>query len=451
MVRKVLLILAAVLVSFSIKTHYGGEVSIRLNEPSSFTFSHSNYSNIIFFSLIYENFFYLKSGGETFSNIFSHYMYDRENKTLSLNLKKNLCFSDGSQITSNDVKVSLNLFLNKNLLTAKRLRNIIKNIRAQGETVYMELLYDRPDIIGLLTVPELVLLPGSQAFSGIFYPREWVKGKYILLRPNRFYPGGRTYLDGIKVLFTDESNADVFLGEPSAFKDYGYGEFNSGIYQNTYLCFPKEKVGKNTKAALYTLVKQFFLSTGSARALNSLTSDDESPITVNIRELSSWRVRSILKYSKTNLYVFSSLSHLEESFNDFLRNKGIALESIFISENQLVQYLNNTPINFLLLEKIFSKRMTMEEKILKILQEMIFTHFDETYLKLLNELKEIRFLKNQELLIDHIARVIEKIINDGVLLPITQKRFSLYIKEGIRGVDIDYYGRPLFQRAGLNE
>ncbi|MCK4835552.1 MAG: hypothetical protein KAT17_02900 [Candidatus Aminicenantes bacterium] len=450
-IKKTVIILTALIVSFSIKTHYGGEISIRLNEPSSFTYSSSNYSNIIFFALIHENFFYLKSNGEIFSNIFTEYHYKQDNKTLVLRLKKNLSFSDGSKITENEVKVSLNLFLNKNLLSAKRLRKIIKTITTDKDTIHMELLYDRADIVGFLTVPELVLLSGKQAFSGIFYPHEWVKERYIILKPNKFYPGGRTYLDSLKVVFGDELNPDVFLAEPGAFKEYGYKEFNSGIYQNTFICFPKDKVGKNTKAALYTLLKQFFISSGSTTALNSLTSDDESPITINIKKISSWRMRSILKYSKINLYVFSSLSHIEEPFNEFLRKKGVPLETIYISENQLVGYLNNTPIKFLLLEKIFSKRMTLEEKIRKILQEMIFTRFDETYLKLLNELTEIKYLKNEELLIDHVAKIIEKIINDGILLPLAQKRYSLYIKNGIQGVDIDYYGRPLFQRAGLNE
>lgn len=451
MPKKVLVLGVALMVSFAIKSPYGGEISIRLNEPSSLTFSHSNYSNIIFFALLYENFFYLRSNGETYSNIFDHYQYDRKDKTLVLELKKNLCFSDGGKITAKEVKVSLNLFLNKNLLSAKRLRKIIKSIRTEDQSVYMELLYDRPDIVGLMSVPELVLMSGNQAFSGIFYPREWVKGQHIILKPNPFYPGGRTYLDSIRVAFTDQSDADVFLGEPGVFKGYGYEEFSSGIYQNTYLCFPKGRVGKNTKAALYSLLKQFFLLESSARELNSLTSDDESPITINIRKISSWRMKSILKYSKINLYVFSSLSHIEPSFNDFLGTKGISLETIFISENQLVGFLKNTPIKFLLLEKIFSKRMGMDEKILKILQEMIFTHFDETYLTLLNELGEIRFLKNDELMIDHIARIIEKIVNDGILLPLAQKRYSLYVKQGLRGVEIDHYGRPLFQRAGLNE
>jgi len=441
------LILVCLFISFSIKTPYGGEISIRLNQPDSFTFSSSNYSNIIFYALIYENFFYLKSDGQIFSHLFSSHEYDRSSKTLTLQVKDSLAFSDGSRVTEKEIKVSLNLYLNKNLVSAKQLRKMIKNIRTEKNRVYIELLYNREDITGLLTVPELILVSGRQSFSGIFYPHEWVKDKHITLRPNPFYPGGRTYLDAVNVQFTDEQDAHVFLAEPGAFKDYGYREYNSGIYQNVYICFPHGTVGNNTKTALYSLLKQFYLSKGSG-VLNSLTSDDESPVSINIKGLSNWRMRSILKYSKINLYIISSLNGDAGKFNEFLGQKGVPLETIYISENQLVEFLKNTPIKYLLLEKIFSRRMTLAEKIQKVLQEMIFSRFDETYLKLFNELDELKFVKNEELMIGHISKIIEKIINDGILLPISQKKYSLFIKNGIKRIEIDYYGRPLFQKAG---
>jgi MarR-like DNA-binding transcriptional regulator SgrR of sgrS sRNA len=442
--KRIATIFMAICFCFAIKTRYGGEILIRLNEPASFTFSSSNYSDIIFYALIHENLFFLKSNNEISTHIFEQYSYDRNTKTLSLRIKDNLSFSDGSEISEKEIRLSLNLFLNKNLLSAKKLRRIIKNIKSDRNQVFIELLYDRPDILGLLTVPELVLVSGKQTFSGIFYPHEWVKDKYISLKPNKFYPGGRTYLDGIKVVFTDEQNSDIFLGEPGAFKEHGYREYNSGIYQNVYICFPNGDVGNNTRSALYTMLREFYHSRGASK-LNSLTSDEESPVTININKMSSWRMKSVLKYSKINLYVLSSLKSMETVFEDFLRQKGVSMEIIYISENQLVEYLNNTPIKFLLLEKVFSNRMTLEEKVVKILQEMSFGRFDEKYLKAINELDELKYLQNEELLMDHIAIIIEQIINDGIVLPLSQKRYSLFIKEGIRGVDIDYYGRPLFQ------
>ena len=66
---------------------------------------------------------------------------------------------------------------------------------------------------------------------------------------------------------------------------------------------------------------------------------------------------------------------------------------------------------------------------------------------MLSELDEVKYLKNDELLLDQIARVVGQIIQDGFLLPISQNRYSLYVNSGLKGVVMDYYGRPLFQKV----
>ena len=443
-----LIVLALASIS-AVKTQYGGEIVVRLNQPASFTHSSSSYSNLVFFSLLYENFFYMEADGHVFSHIFTRSTYHKETKQLELVLGDRLSFSDGRPVTVKEVNLSLNIFLNQNLANAKRLRQLIRDIRSETGKVFINLLYDRPDILNLLTVPELVLLPGDKmTFSGMFYPDHWVKDEYLLLKPNPFYPGGRTYVDGVRVVFRDNprSMPDVFLSNPDRFREHGVIEHPSGIYQNVYICFPKGRLGKNTRAALYTLLKQFYQTRGG-QPLGSLTSDEESPVTINIRRTSNRRMRSILRNSRINLYILSSLKEIETPFQEFLAKKGLRLPTIFIGENQLVEYLSNTPIEFLLVEKVFRQAMSLDEKVKKILQEMSFARFDEKHLKMLSELDEVKYLKNDELLLDQIARVVGQIIQDGFLLPISQNRYSLYVNSGLKGVVMDYYGRPLFQKV----
>jgi MarR-like DNA-binding transcriptional regulator SgrR of sgrS sRNA len=112
--------------------------------------------------------------------------------------------------------------------------------------------------------------------------------------------------------------------------------------------------------------------------------------------------------------------------------------------------MNNTPVQYLLMAKTFNRRMPIEEKIKIILKEMSFERFDENYLKLLGQLDEMQYLKNEELLLDLVSRIIEKIIRDGFILPLYQKRYSIYVKNHILGVELDYYGRPLFRKARVN-
>jgi len=212
---KITLILLALSCIFAIKPYYGGEISIRLNEPTDFSYAPSSYSNLVFYSLIYESLFYLKENGDIETNLFREYRYNNATKTLELQLKDKICFSNGTPITEKHIKLSLDLFLNLNLGSSQKLRRVIKSIGTDKGKVFIELIYDDPDIVASLTIPGLVLTSGNdKAFSGIFYPEEWVKNQYIILKPNVFYPGGRSYLDSIRVIFYDVYYPDVFLSGP---------------------------------------------------------------------------------------------------------------------------------------------------------------------------------------------------------------------------------------------
>jgi MarR-like DNA-binding transcriptional regulator SgrR of sgrS sRNA len=322
---------------------------------------------------------------------------------------------------------------------------MIKNIRlVEKNRVAIELLYDNPGFVSLLTSPELVLLPPTgQTFSGIYYPAEKVPGKHLILRPNRFYPGGRSYVDAVKVLFYDSYLPDIFLSRPGR-KSPRFREFDSGVYQNIYILFPGKNVSQNTRIALYSLLKIFYQSS-DLDELNSMTSNDESPISLNIKTFSLSRIRSILRYLNIKLHIPSSLHTMEAEFQEFLRKKRIPIETIYLGDNQLANLMNNTSVKYLLLEKVFTKRMPLDEKIKKIVKEMSFARFNAKYLKLINELDEVKFLKNEELLFDQVARIVDEMIKDGFILPLFQERYSTYIKNEIKGIEIDYYGRPLFQ------
>gem|GEM_PF-542861 len=483
---KISIILLALCLICAIKPHYGGEITIRLNEPDDFIFNPSSYSNLIFYSLIYENLFYLKKDGRIETNIFKEYKYDSQTRILNLVLKDNLSFSNGKPITPQNVKSSLSIYLDMNLVSSRKLRKMCKRIDIfpRENRIIIESVVDNPSIVDSLTAPELVLVSGSdQVFSGVFHPVEWVQNQYLLLKPNPFYPGGRSYLDSIKIIFYDFHYPDVFISTPNASEPVikgGFDEVNAGVFQNIYLAFPKSEGSNNTRIAVYSLLKNFFLdgrsdenpgkpskkgaknlslpddhleaassSTTPYMELNSLTSNDESPITLNIRTFPFSQSRTILRYSKVNLYILSSLKDIEKPFSDFLTRRGVPLDSVFINDSQLINFMNNTPIDYLLMGKIFTRQLPLEEKIKIILKEMSFGRFDETYLKLLNQLDEVKYMNNEELAMDLMAGIIEKIVDDGFILPICQKRYSLYIKKNVKGLALDYYGKPLFQEVGL--
>jgi MarR-like DNA-binding transcriptional regulator SgrR of sgrS sRNA len=441
----VLLLIAA------IKPYYGGEINIRLNEPTSFHLNTASYSNLIFYSLIYENFFYLKKSGEITSNVFQDYRYAAAEKTLFLTVKDNLCFSNGKPLTAKNIKVSLKVFMGADLFAASRLSKAVKDVRVSENQVALELLADNPDILALLTAPELVVLAeDEQSFSGPFYPQEWEKNSYLVLRANPYYAGGRTYLDSVRITFGESPPPDLFLGSPNQFKDCCQ-EFDSGIYQNIYLCFLQGDVGQNTKLALYSLLKRFNEAAGSRyRELHALTSDEESPISIQIKSLSRQKTASILKSSEFKLYILTSLSNLEKDLTAFLKEGNLRIETQFIDDSQFMAFLNSSEIKYVLIDKIFQKKAPAEEKISRILKESSFNQFNARYLRMLSELDEARYSNSQELLMEQIARISEAIVNDGFIFPLFQKNYSLYVRRTWPDLEVDYFGRPLLQKVGKN-
>jgi len=103
--KRWLLVPLALLLGAAIKPYYGGEITIRLNEPTSFHLNTANYSNLIFYSLIYENFFYLKKTGEISSNVFQEYRYDPTGKTLLLTVRDTLSSANGKDLTAKNIPV----------------------------------------------------------------------------------------------------------------------------------------------------------------------------------------------------------------------------------------------------------------------------------------------------------------------------------------------------------
>lgn len=432
----------------AVKPRYGGELVVRLNEPSSFNLNTASYSNLILYSLLYENFFYLKRSGEIASNLFSETRYDGAARTLTLALKENLSFSNGKPLTARNIQVSLKVFLDSNLFAASRLSKAVKNVRAGEGQVIVELHADNPGIVGMLTAPELVVLAeNEQSFSGAFYPQEWEKGRHLLLRANPYYAGGRAYLDRVRIVFGDGQTPDLFLANPGQFKDR-FLEFDAGIFQNVYLCFLQPDIGQNTRIALFSLLKRFNeWSGGRFRELNSLTADDESPVAIRIRTLTPQKTAAILKTSDVKLYALSSLANLDKDLSAFLKDSGLKIETQFVDNSEFASFLESAAIKYVLVDRIFQKNTPAEEKLSRIVRESSFNRFNAQYLRMLSELDEARFSNSEELLVEQIARISEAIVNDGFILPLFQKPYSLYMNKAWPALEIDFFGRPLLQQV----
>lgn len=447
--RRILVILVSVLLIFAIKVKYGGQLSILLNEPVDFNYSTTNYSDSILYSFIHENFFYMKKDGTVFSNIFKEFSFDKNKNIINLEVKNNSSFSNGSPINGKNIHYSIKVFLSRENSVAKKISRSVKKIETNGNKVMIILNYKIDNIFQLLSSPELVILSMNEnAFSGMLIPDEWERKKHLKLIPNRYYPGGHTYLDRVNVTFDNKSGPDIFLAEPgSGFSSHI--ELKSGIYQNIFLTFPTGKAGKNTRVALYSFLNVFF-NNYNFDDINSLTSDSESPVSIKVKQFSMRKIKSILRNSQFKLYINSSLKKYEDALNNFIQKNYLRISLVFIKNTKLREFTESgTLIKFYLTEKLFSSKTPHVDKIKKIIFELTFSRFNEKYLKIVNELDELKYLKNDELLMDRISSVIETLINRENILPLKQKHFSLFCKDKFENLFLDYYGRPIFTKIRL--
>ncbi|MCK5003699.1 MAG: hypothetical protein KAS21_01330 [Candidatus Aminicenantes bacterium] len=448
-VKRLLIVIVAIFFVFAIKVRYGGQISILLNEPVDFNYSTTNYSDTIFYSLIHENFFYMKKDGAVFSNIFSKFSYDKNKNQVFLEIKKNSSFSNGSPITGKNIHYSLKVFFNRENSVAKKISRSVNKIETKNNRVFITFNYELDNIFQLLSSPELAILSMNEnAFSGMLIPDEWERKKYLKLIPNIYYPGGHTYLDRVNVTFDNKSSPDIFLADPgSGFASHI--EFKAGIYQNIFLTFPIGDTGKNTRIALYSFLKVFF-GKYEFEDINSLTSDKESPVSIKVTQFSMRKIRSILRNSQFKLYINSSLKKYEEELNNFIKRNYLRISLVFIKNTQLREFTESgTLIKFYLTEKLFSSKTPHVDKIKKIIFELTFSRFSEKYLQIVNELDELKYLKNTELLMDRISTVIDILINKEFILPLKQKQFSIYCKDKFQNFYLDYYGRPVFRKIRM--
>lgn len=437
----ILLLLAGTLPS-AVKIRYGGDLRLRLNEPDTLRMSASSHSNLLLYSLLYENFFYSVPGRETKSHLFKRCSLDNGGLKLTLELHEGLAFSNGKRVLSRHVKNSLTSFFNRVLYRSRRIAGRVKTLVVKGDSI-LEITFNsaEEDVIEELSAPELVLIGDEEsAFSGPYAPSGWDKGKSMVLTANPYYAGGRHPIDRVTILFQDESDMDIFLAEPG-FSSPEYRVFPSGLYENTYITFPASgNTGQNKRMAFFSLCSTLNGLTGYTR-LESLTSPEESPLRISIRQMGDRKVLPILRSSRQTVYLAASLSVLEPALADRFRRLAVPVEIRVLSDNDLSGYIQKNPVPVLIVKKLFRSETALTEKLASLVREFSFNRFDEGSLGLIKQLEELAGVSREELVVPALSGITEKIVQDGIILPLYQQRFQLMVRQGLDPVVIDQYSR----------
>lgn len=211
----------------------GGSITIPLINFETLNPLYPNNPSVYYFSkLIYDSLFVYNEEGQLESNLVEHYVLSPDKMTLTLTLKDNLTWHDGSKLTTEDVLKTFNLIKNSEIKGPYY--SIFRHCVGYGnefdpETFLkmeifddrnIDLHFDRPyaDILNMLTFPILNrgviddFLNGGEfktMGSGPYKVKEVQPGIHIELIRNDAYHGKLSYIETIYAKIFDNNTLAV--------------------------------------------------------------------------------------------------------------------------------------------------------------------------------------------------------------------------------------------------
>ncbi|WP_322627436.1 ABC transporter substrate-binding protein [Aedoeadaptatus coxii] len=142
------------------------------------------------------------------------YEVSKDKKTINVELKDGLKFSDGSDLTANDVAFTYNLAKKEGTPGVNLTR--LKNVEAKDDK-HVEINLNEPDISFTSSMCSLAIVPEKSygpdyaknpIGSGPFKFVEWKNGQQLIVEPNEYYIGEKVPFKKITFLFfKDEDQA----------------------------------------------------------------------------------------------------------------------------------------------------------------------------------------------------------------------------------------------------
>ncbi|MCB1516296.1 MAG: ABC transporter substrate-binding protein [Hyphomicrobiaceae bacterium] len=177
------------------------------------------FSSIRLLELIYEPLVQLNADLEVVPAVASSWSFSDDGLTLTFNINPDAKFSDGSSVTSEDVKASFERLLNEDTGAAARSNflSIASIDTPDPQTAVFHLSQpDAPILVAMATanasiVPAAEIAAGNIGTktlgSGPFVLDDWQPNSKEVLSPNPYWAGGKTGVDGITISVLPDETA----------------------------------------------------------------------------------------------------------------------------------------------------------------------------------------------------------------------------------------------------
>lgn len=451
--KRILVISSVFLIFLSFtRPRYGGQLNLYMQEPLSLNPYESSFSDLPLFSLLWTNIFE-RIEGKLDSAIFESWEYNREKKAWKFILKDGLCFSNGSPITSSDVKKSLELYLRSEQPGARTLSSIIsggeefisgvtnsvKGLIASDTTeLIINLKKDSEDFLNLLSSPYIFLYSGSRnIFSGPYILSSWEKGDSMNLKPNLYFGRGRVYLDGIKVFFKkDYQNLDFIYDETKTHQSMNTYQ---GISRNIFMFLNSQVLNHSTRVSLLLMLKNRLSKT-------DLFEPSDSYVETSFKIPFPQPPRSqslILPELKLNIAVEKGLESLVPFLEKILRDIKVEPEFVFVPSVQVKRIFESPYFQAIVFIPNPSPFYSKEKELIHYIEEYEISKYDENFVVIKNLLSELENINDEDRKMESLFYIQKNMIENAVILPLCKIKTNFYLSKRFEGLKIDDYGRPV--------
>ncbi len=447
----IILFVSILILSFT-KPRYGGQLSIFLQEPLSLNPYESSFSDLPLFALLWTNIFE-RIDGKIDSSIFESWEYDKEKRAWRFVLREGLLFSNGTPVTSSDVKKSIELYLRSEQPGSRTLSKIISGgeeflsggsstvrgiLASNPSELSINLKIDKDDLLNFLSSPYIFLYAGSRnVFSGPYILSSWEKGESMSLKPNPYYGRGRVFLEGIKIYFKKDNPTLDFSYE--GIKSSIMNEYK-GVSRKVFIFFNSKALNHNTRVSLFLILKNRFSKNEFFEPANSYIEADFSiplpkpPGHQNI----------VLPQLKLNIAVEKGLENMVPSLEKILREMRIEPEFVFIPTVQIKRVFESPYFQVIIFIPNPSPFYSKEKELIHYIEEYEVSKYDENFFVSKNLLSELESIKDEDRKMENLFYIQKNMIESAVFVPLCKFKVKFYLSKKFEGFKIDDYGRPVF-------
>ncbi|MDP4132664.1 MAG: ABC transporter substrate-binding protein [Bacillota bacterium] len=196
----------------------GGTVNVGIRRPDTFNPLTTQYSSCReVFNLLYDSLINLSSNFVPTGNLAAKCIYKDDGKTLEVDLRDGVKWSDGSSFTSADVLYTVNFIKEHDTSYNACLDNVVKTYSSSGNSVIFELQQPDYGFASMLVFPIIKSGFGDYEAApvgtgGFILSNEGIKESGFALTYNQNYHLGRPYIEhvNVKYLNTDLKMESAF-------------------------------------------------------------------------------------------------------------------------------------------------------------------------------------------------------------------------------------------------